>query len=152
MEINPKYRGRARAAAWSKSILAVAAVLSVLLLPFGVDFESVVIVIGVVVVTFFEYRVHRYFVEGDGRGPVLGFRNQSGFAAVILVYGLYHFVAAVPVPPELRGMIDDQSLQLIQTTIRDGYLAIGLLGGLSQFALAWYYRQAGPAETAPPAG
>ena len=142
MEISPKYRGRIRAAFWSKSILAVAAVLSVLLLPFSFDLESAVIVAGLITVTFFEFRVHRYFLLGDARGPGLGFRNQACFAAGILIYGLYHAAVPSPIPPEYRNMLDEPTLELIQNMVRDGYLVIGFVGGISQFGLAWYYRGA----------
>jgi hypothetical protein len=149
MEINPKYGGRIRAAFWSKTLLGVAAVLSVLILPFDFDWESALIVAGVLTVTFFEFRVHSYFLNGDPRAPDLGFRNQSCFAAAILLYGLYHAVYPTPIPPEYRSLFDDTTLELIQSTVRNGYLAIGILGGISQFALAWYYRGA---KTPPPLG
>ena len=110
MELNPKYRGRARAAVWSKSILATAAVLSVLILPFSFDLESAVVVAGILTVTYFEFRVHRYFSQGDARAPGLGFRNQSCFAAGILVYGLYHAAVPTPIPPEYRNLLDEPGL------------------------------------------
>jgi hypothetical protein len=142
MEANPKFRGRATAAFWSKSILAVAAVLSVLILPFSFDLESAAIVVGILAVTYFEFRVHRYFSDGDARGPSLGFRNQSCFAAGILVYGLYHASVPMTIPAEYSGMLDEPTLEQIQTAVRYAYLAIGLVGGISQFALACYYRGA----------
>ncbi len=149
MEINPKYGARIRAASWSKTLLAVAAVLSVLILPLGFDWESVLIVAGILTVTFFEFRVHRYFLNGDPRAPSLGFCNQSCFAAAILAYGLYHAVYPPPtlIPPEFSGWIDETTIELMQSVIRNGYLAIGILGGISQFALAWYYRSA---KSSPP--
>ena len=58
--------------------------ISVLILPFDFDWWSALIVAGVVTVTFFEFRVHHYFLTGDPRAPDLGFRNQSCFAAAIL--------------------------------------------------------------------
>ena len=87
VDISKKYRSRAVAAAISKYCLLLVAVLGVLTLPLlGLTLENIVIVIGLVAVTYFEYRVHRYFREGDPRGPELGFRNQSYFAAAIIVY------------------------------------------------------------------
>jgi hypothetical protein len=144
MEINPKYRGRIAAAWWSKTLLATAAVVSVLILPFDFDWESALVVAGVLAVTFFEFRVHHYFVTGDPRGPTLGFRNQSCFAAGILVYGLYHAFYPSPIPQEYRSLLDPPTMDLIQSTIKSGYLTIGILGGLSQFGLAWYYYSAKP--------
>ena len=142
MEINPKYLGRIKAAWWSKTILAVAAVISVVILPFGFDLESALVVAGVLTVTFFEFRVHHYFLTGDSRAPDLGFRNQSCFAAGILVYGLYHGIYPSPIPEEYKSLLDEQTLEMIQTTVKNGYLVIGIVGGLSQFWLAWYYRRA----------
>lgn len=142
VEFNPRYASRVSAAWWSKTLLAIASVLSVLILPFDFDLWSAVIVAGVLTVTFFEFRVHHYFLTGDPRAPDLGFRNQSGFAAAILAYGLYHAGHPMPIPASIRSLLDDTTLDLIESTIKNGYLAIGLLGGLSQFALAWYYRSA----------
>src|SRR5271170_7656847 len=72
-EINTykKYPGRVKASAWSKNILVVVAVLAGLSLPFNFDFEDVIIVIGLATVTYFEFRVHRYFSEHDPKGPGL---------------------------------------------------------------------------------
>ena len=146
MESNPKYRGRISTAWWSKTILAVAAVISVILVLFDFDWVDALVVAGVVAVTFFEFRVHRYFVTGDPRAPDLGFRNQSCFAAGILLYGLYHAVYAPQLqalmPQELLDYVDVASLEFMKTTIKYGYLTVGILGGISQFGLAWYYRGA----------
>ena len=142
MEINPKLGGRIRAAFWSKTLLAVASVLSVLILPFDFDWWSALIVAGIWTVTFFEFRMYSYFLNGDPRAPDLGFCNQSCFAAAILMYGLYHAVYPTPIPEEIRGLLDETTLELVQGLIKNAYLAIGILGGVSQFALAWYYRSA----------
>ncbi len=145
MEINPKYRGRISAAWWSKTLLAIAAVLSVLILPFGFDLWSALVVAGVLTVTFFEFKVHHYFLTGDPRAPDLGFRNQSCFAAGILLYGLYHAFHPPPVPQEYAELLDGPTIDLLQNVIKNGYITVGIVGGLSQFGLAWYYRNAKPA-------
>jgi len=144
MEINPKYRGRISAAWWSKTVLAIAAVLSVIFLPFDFDWESALVVAGVLAVTFFEFRVHYYFLTGDPRAPDLGFRNQSCFAAGIMLYGFY---LAFHLPQgqllqQLYSMLDEPTAAIFQNTIKNGCLTAGTLGGLSQFGLAWYYRNA----------
>lgn len=138
------YPGRARAAAWSKNILIFVAVLSALFTVFDFGLENLIIVIGLGTVTYFETRVHRYFCENNPAAPSLGFRNQSGFAAGILVYGLYHALVsyAIALPPEYRDFVDAPTLQLIQETTRLGYLIVGIIGGISQFGLACYYRSA----------
>jgi hypothetical protein len=137
-----KYSGRAKASAWSRNILLVVAVLAGVCLPFGFDAEDVIIVIGLATVTYFEFRVHRYFSEGNPEAPGLGFRNQSCFAGAILIYGLYHaFVAApMPVPTEYREVMDPNMTATIQAFERVFYLIVGIVGGVSQFGLAWYYR------------
>jgi len=146
MEINPKYRGRTSTAWWSKTILAVAAVISVLLVLIDFDWADALVVVGVVAVTFFEFRVHRYFLTGDPRAPELGFLNQSFFAAGILLYGLYHAVyepqIQALVPQEILAYLDETSIELMKATIKYGYLTVGLIGGVSQFGLACYYRGA----------
>jgi hypothetical protein len=139
-----KYPGRARASAWSKNVLLVVAVLAGVCLPFGFDLEDVIIVIGLATVTFFEYRVHRYFCEDNPEAPGLGFRNQSCFAAAILIYGLYHtlFPTQIQVPAEYREVMDPDTTGMIQAFERVFYLIVGIVGGISQFGLAWYYRSA----------
>jgi hypothetical protein len=156
MEFTQQYRGRITAAWWSKTLLAIAAVISVLLLPFGFDVWSALLVAGVLTVTFFEFRVHHYFRTGDTRAPGLGFRNQSCLAAAILLYGLYHALRPEPIesmlPQWYIEMVGTDAVDSLQTTIRDGYLLIGILGGLSQFGLAWYYRSAGAPAATPDEG
>ena len=144
VDIVKKYASRARASAWSKNILVVVAVLSVVWLPFNFDLEDLIITVGLCTVTFFEYRVNQYFREGHPNGPSLGFRNQSFFAAGILIYGLYHaiFSSHLQLPEEYREMVDASSLAIIQSTTRVVYLIVGIVGGVSQFGLAWYYRAA----------
>jgi hypothetical protein len=139
-----KYPGRARASAWSKNILLVVAVLAGVCLPFGFDLEDVIIVIGLATVTFFEYRVHRYFCEDNPEAPGLGFRNQSCFAAAILIYGLYHALVPtqIQIPSEYRDVMDPDMTATMQSLERVFYLVIGIVGGVSQYGLAWYYRSA----------
>ncbi len=146
MEINPKYRSRISVAWWSKTLLAIAAGLSVLLLIPDFDWWTALAVAGVLVVTFFEFRVHRYFLTGDPRAPDLGFRNQACFAAGIMMYGLYHAFYPLSIqamiPPELRDFYDESQIDLMQSIVKNGFLVVGILAGASQFGLAWYYRSA----------
>jgi hypothetical protein len=141
-----KYPSRARMAALSKYSVLVVAVAAVILLPFlGFDFENLVITVGLITVTFFEYRVHRYFREMNPLAPGLGFRNQSAFAAAILIYCFYHAFATFQLPLEAQNMIEDNNLidsASLKGLVRTFYLFIGILVGGSQFALAWYYRSA----------
>ncbi len=145
-----KYPGRAKVAAWSKNILVVIAVFAALILPFSFDLENVIIVAGLATVTFFEFRVYAYFSEGNPAAPGLGFRNQSIFAAAILIYGLYHasFPSQLELPSEYREVMDPSTTGLVQAMERFFYLLIGIVGGVSQFALAWYYRAAQVRTTA----
>ena len=146
-----KYASRARAAAWSKPILLLVTILSGVFLLFSPGVENVIVLAGLAVVTFFEYRVHRYFREGNPAAPGLGFRNQSAFAAAILIYGLYHaFVPSqIKLPDEYREVMDPDMTGMIQGFERTFYLIVGILGGVSQFGLAWYYRSAQTPPKAP---
>ena len=140
------YPSRATASWWSMCILACAAVLSLVWIPLDFPLESFFIVGLIVLFTVIEYRVHRGFAELNPNAPVLGFRNQSGFALAILVYGLYH--AFAPLPASMQTLIDslnsiDSTMPpLIKTILRIGYLTLGVVGGASQFALAWFYLRA----------
>jgi hypothetical protein len=137
-----KYPSRACAAAWSKNIFIVVLVLSAISTLFDLGVENIIVTIGLGVVTYFETRVHRYFWTDNPAAPALGFQNQACFAAGILAYGLYHSFGPVPVPQEYQGMLDAGTIATLQTTVHAGYLVIGIVGGISQFGLAWYYRAA----------
>jgi hypothetical protein len=144
-EMNRKYEGRAWAAAFSKYFLLVVAVLSVVSLPLmGFDLENLIVVVGLVTVTCFEFRVHRYFLEGNPEAPSLGFRNQACFAAAILVYCLYHalFPESVAIPSEYREVMDPSTAGMIQGLERAFYAIVAIVAGGSQFGLALYYRSA----------
>jgi zinc transporter ZupT len=140
-----KYSGRIRAAVWSKNILLIAFILGVPLTLISFDLEGLVLLILVGVVTYFEFRTYNYFTAGDPRAPQLGFLNQSCFAAGILVYGMVHAVMtnASEMPSWASEAIDADTQAMIVQVTREGYVVIGIVGCLSQFALAWYYRNAG---------
>jgi hypothetical protein len=141
-----KFPGRARMAALSKYSILVVAVAGVVLLPFlGFTFENIVITAGLVTVTFYEYRVHRFFRENNPLAPSLGFRNQSAFAAAILIYCLYHAFAPFQLPLAEQNMMEENNVidpNMLKGMVRTFYLFIGVIVGGSQFALAWYYRNA----------
>jgi hypothetical protein len=137
-----KFPSRARAAAWSKNVLITVLILSVLFTVFDFGVENVIILFGLGAVTFFETRVRQYFLEDNPEAPPLGFRNQACFAMGILIYGIYHALVPDPMPSEYRELVDPAMTALLQSIMRVGYLVIGIVGGLSQFGLAWYYRSA----------
>ena len=141
-----KYPGRAVAAAISKYFILVVAVLGVVGLPFlGFTFENVIIVVGLVTVTFFEYRVHRYFRECDPRAPGLGFRNQAGFAGGIVFYCLYQAFTAFQIPHDTMTLIEQNNLidlNTLRSLVRIFYFGIAVIAGGSQLGLALYYRAA----------
>jgi hypothetical protein len=144
-----KYPGRARLAGWNKSIMVVIATLAVVLLPFMFGLENLIVTVGLAAAAFFECRVHRYFRENNFRAPILGFRNQSAFAAGILIYCLYHaiFPSPIEIPAYYSDVMDPSYPSLIAGFERIAYLLIGIVGGGSQFALAWYYRTAAISRT-----
>jgi hypothetical protein len=141
-----KYRSRAVAAAISKYSLLVVAILAVVLLPvLGFTFENIIITAGLITVTVFEYRVHRYFRENNPKAPDLGYRNQAIFAAAVLVYCLYHAFATFQIPHDAYNMMEENNVidpAMLKTFVRIFYLFIAVLVGGSQFALACYYRGA----------
>ena len=147
--IYKKYPSRAWAAAISKYCILVVAVLGVLLLPIlGFDIENLLVEAGLITVTYFEFRVHRYFRENNPKAPSLGYRNQALFAAGILAYCLYSaFMPAQlsSLSPSDMNLVEENNL--IDTSALMGlqrifYLVIALVAGGSQYALAVYYRGA----------
>ncbi|MCE0483297.1 MAG: hypothetical protein LV479_03550 [Methylacidiphilales bacterium] len=144
-DIYNRYPSRVRASVWSRNILLIAALVSGfwVCLPMGFSIEGIIVAIGLGFVTFFEYRVHRYFCDLDPRAPSLGFRNQSCFAAGILIYGLYHAWWPSQISmPEFNNVMDPDTMEFIHKTIQIAFLVVGMVGGISQFGLAWYYRTA----------
>lgn len=145
-DIYKKYPSRAWAATVNKYCLLVVAILSVVLLPIlGFDFENMIIVAGLATVTYFEFRVHRYFCERNPNAPTLGFRNQSAFAAAILIYCLYHAFAPLQLPTQDMNLMEENNLidpSTLKEIGRTFYLFIAVVAGGSQFGLAWYYRSA----------
>jgi len=137
-----KYANRAKVSAWSRNLLIAAVAIGAVILPFSFNFEALVIFVGVATVAFFEFKVNRYFMERNPVAPSLGFRNQTFFAAGILIYGLYHAVATYQIPGEAMSLIEQNNLidpDTLRMMIRAAYLTIGIVGGISQFALACYY-------------
>jgi hypothetical protein len=141
-----KYPGRAWAAAVNKYCILVVAILSVVLLPFlGFDVENLIIVAGLATVTFFEFRVHRYFCENNPQAPSLGYRNQSCFAAAILIYCLYHAFFTFQLPVQDMNLVEENNLidpGSLKSLARIFYLGIAIVAGGSQYGLACYYRSA----------
>jgi hypothetical protein len=151
-----RYPGRAWAAAMSKYCLLIVAIFGVVLYPFlGSYIENGIIVIGLITVTYFEYRVHTYFLENNPKAPELGFRNQTIFALAIIVYCLYHAFTPIALSPDAMQMLEQSNVDMtmIHTFVRGFYLFVAALAGGSQFGLACYYRRAQIApmgDAAPP--
>jgi hypothetical protein len=140
-----RYKSRAIMAAMSKYTLLVIAVFGVVIVPFiGSYLENGIVLIGLITVTFFEYRVHRYFRSNDPRAPSLGYSNQAGFAAGIVVYCLYHALIPYRLSNDMQGLLQGSGIdeQMVKTMERGFYLFIAALAGGSQFWLACYYRRA----------
>jgi hypothetical protein len=139
-----KYPGRETAAVWSKNVLLSAVILSILwtCTPFGFCFESVLITVILGVITYFEFRVYRGFRDRKEEAPMLGFRNQSGFALFIFLYGGYHAIFPMQIPAGYRELMEPNIIPLIQYSVIAAYVTVAIVGAISQFCLAWYYRTA----------
>jgi hypothetical protein len=146
LDIYKKYNSRAWAAVINKYCILVVAILSVVLLPvLGFDAENLMIVAGLATVAFFEFRVHRYFRENNPKAPGLGFRNQSAFAAAILIYCLYHAFFTFQLPVQDMNLVEENNLidpGSLKSLARIFYLGIAIVAGGSQYGLAVYYRSA----------
>jgi len=101
--------------------------------------------VGLATVTFFEFRVHSYFRENNPKAPSLGYRNQSCFAAAILIYCLYHAFFTFQFSAQDMNLVEENNLidpNSLKSLFRLFYLCIAIIAGGSQFGLACYYRGA----------
>ena len=139
-----RYPSRAIASLWSKGLLVVPAIISVVWQVFDLSLEGVIVAVILTAITFFEYRVNQYFREENLKAPDLGYYNQSAFAVFILLYCIYHAYMASPTAMmrEYNNMLDPDQMAAFQSMIKMSYVIVGIAGGLSQFGLAWYYRSA----------
>jgi hypothetical protein len=142
---------RARAAYWSRFWLTLSAAVTWLGVAGGPDVEGLIAGVLLTGMTVVEFRVYRFFTEGDARGAIYGWWNQCLFAALFLIYGGYHgtFVTIPPMASEAMTYLNaggdgggadvlPNVTQLVQFT----YYSIGLVGAVGQFTLACYYRAA----------
>jgi len=139
-----KYRSRAVAAVISKYCLLVAAIISggLTCTSLGFGFEGILVSVILIAITYFEYQVHYAFRDHKPEAPALGFRNQSAFALFIIVYCLYHAFVPSQVTADMRMYMEPDLSGTMQFITLIAYLVIAIVGGLSQFGLACYYRAA----------
>lgn len=143
------YQKRAKVAYWSIMWLGFSAMFSLLCFAKFRDFEDFISVVSLGAMTYTEFRVRKWFIEGDSRGSIYGYWNQTGFAVFFLIYGAYHALT----PPELLSspifseVFGAEQLALIATTVKMCYAIIGIVCAACQYSLALYYKRSLNPET-----
>ena len=133
------YQKRAKTAFGSILWLSLSTLFSAGSLLTGFDKEDLITTVLLGGMTLMEIQVRRWFLEGNPQGARYGYWNQSLFACLFLVYGVYHCSAGT-VSPEVAqaiGPYADTFLWVSKTT----YATIGVVGAACQYWLACYYRR-----------
>lgn len=142
IEAGKSYQKRAGSAYWSIVWLGASTLFSLVGFLSSYSLEDLLSTLLLGGMTVVETRVRKWFLEGDARGAIFGYWNQTLFALLFLVYGGYHFLHT-EVPKELTEALGSQYDALYSQMSRIGYAVIGLVGGACQYALALYYRRGG---------
>ncbi len=142
IEAGKSYQKRAGSAYWSIVWLGASTVISLIGFLSSYSIEDLLSTILLGAMTVVETKVRKWFLEGDARGAIYGYWNQTLFALLFLIYGTYH-VLHTEVPKELNEYLGSQYDALYSQMSRMGYAVIGLVGGMGQYLLALHYRRAG---------
>jgi len=140
------YKKRANAARWSRLWLLASALFSFVSFLSSRGMEDGIATLLLGGMTVLEFKVHDWFLQTDPRGPRWGYRNQTLFALLFLLWGGYYFLF----PPSLKEMaglgLSEEGLGGLTGTIQKleqiFYVIIGVVGALGQYILALYYRRA----------
>jgi hypothetical protein len=135
-----EFQKRANAAKWSRLWLAASTLFCLVSLVTGRDIEDLISLVLLGSMTCVEFKVRNWFLNGDPRGAIYGYWNQTLFAALFLIYGAYHFVTA-STPRSATEMLDASYAPLVLQLSRIFYAVVGLVGAAGQYALALYYKR-----------
>ena len=149
--MNTSLDRRARAAFWSRLWLVLSALVAWASFAFGPDLEGFIESILLTGLSVVEFKVYDLFRSEDLRAARIGWWNQCVFAALFVIYGVYHGTV-VTISPMLQQLVDaalaaqgtDESM--LQPSLHDDvqlcYYSIAVVGGAGQFWLACFYRRA----------
>lgn len=138
------YPGRARAAAVSAYFLIAAAVISILCVFISFCFENVLLAIIITGIAWVEHFTLRGFRTWDKRAPIMGCYNQIVFASIIVLYGTYNafLTGPIQIPADYKDSIDPDMLGWVSSGEKLFYILVAVIGGGSQYLMAWYYYRA----------
>jgi hypothetical protein len=140
IQLGQRFQRRAAAAFYSQYWLLFSAIFSWIFVAATPDVEGILSGILLSCMTVMEHKVQLWFKEGDDRGIIWGWRNQCLFALLFLIYGAYHGLFTSSMPSELNEYVDADAIKgTVEGVARLVYFSVGIVGGLGQFCLAWYY-------------
>lgn len=135
-----EFQKRANAAKWSRLWLMASTLFSLVSFISGRDLEDAICVLLLGAMTCVEFKVRNWFLQGDPRGAIYGYRNQALFACLFLVYGTYHYFT-VSAPQAATDMLDASYTPILLQLSKLFYVVIGVAGAIGQYVLALYYRR-----------
>jgi len=151
IEAGEMYQKRARVAYWSIVWLGFSTAFSLFSFAVHQNWEDFISVILLGTMTYVEFHVRRWFIDGDIRGSTYGYWNQTAFALAFLVYGIYHALIPSPIlsSPALLELAGQEAINRLVMIATGGYLLIGVVCGACQYSLALYYKRSLHPKLAP---
>jgi hypothetical protein len=134
------FQKRARAAKWSRMWLAASTLFCIVSFITGRDVEDAISALLLGSMTCVEFKVHDWFLEGDLRGAIYGYWNQTLFAVLFLVYGAYHYFGPAA-PQAATDLLDASYTPVILQLSKIFYATVGIAGAIGQYVLALYYKR-----------
>ena len=137
------YQKRAKVAYWSIMWLGFSTMFSLFGFVLYRDFEDFISLVILGAMTYTEFRVRKWFIEGDIRGSIYGYWNQTGFAVFFLIYGAYHTLTPPELlsNPQLAELAGQELMNMVGMMTKISYALIGIVCGACQYSLALYYKR-----------
>jgi hypothetical protein len=146
IQTGQEFQKRANAAKWSRLWLAASTLFCLISLISGGNLEDAISVLLLGAMTCVEFKVRGWFLKGDPRGAIYGYWNQTLFAALFVIYGVYHVFAA-SAPASVTDMIGAGYTHAVIQASRLFYGIVGMVGAIAQYLLALYYKRSLPRHT-----
>ena len=128
-----------KAAYWSIWWFASSLLFSLISFVYDPNKEDFITIILLSCMVYVEVLVKNWFRQWDARGSIYGYINQTAFALLFVVYGIYHYMVAT-VPIQVVELFNNPDIEAaILLRIKVCYLVIGVGAGIGQYMLGRFY-------------